>query len=416
MKYSMNRTNPVKILIFVMIGAMAIVFTDLCILSDKACYAWWEDDTSQSPDVLVDINQLRSQNAQYLNNGIEIPDTVTASNALPDQINITDYQFAKTIAPNPEPPEISAANIEPAVGTEIIEDNINIDDVLSSYKTTRLDNDNSNSIDVEIDDGASAVDVLDKTEEPIAEQKTYQYTQPHGQGKVAIIIDDMGITLRSKLVEILPAPLTLAYLPYAKDLPARTKRAKENGHELMVHIPMQPMSNTTDPGPHALKANHSKAMLTENLNWNLSRFEGFVGVNNHMGSRITQDKAAMNHIMQHLKKRNLFFIDSRTISTSVAAQTARDNGLAYAERDIFLDHEITPEFIQGALKKLEQKAYDQGYAIAIGHPHKETIEALKKWIPTLESKNLTLVPASALIRQPIKQDQNLLVSAPSNQR
>lgn len=416
MKYSMNRTNPVKILIFVMIGAMTIVFTDLCILSDKACYAWWEDDTSQSSDVLVDINQLRSQNAQYLNNGIEMPDTITASNALPDQINITDYQFAKTIVPSPEPSEISAANIEPAVGTEIIEDNINIDDVLSPYKTTHQENDKNNSIDIEIDDGVSAVEVLDKTEEPIAEKKIYQYTQPRGQGKVAIIIDDMGITLRSKLVEILPAPLTLAYLPYAKDLPARTKRAKENGHELMVHIPMQPMSNTTDPGPHALKANQSKAILTENLNWNLSRFEGFVGVNNHMGSRITQDQNAMNHIMKHLKKRNLFFIDSRTIGTSIAAQTARDNGLAYAERDIFLDHEITPEFIQGALKKLEQKAYDQGYAIAIGHPHKETIEALKKWIPTLESKNLTLVPASALIHQPVEQDQNLLVSAPSNQR
>jgi len=416
MKYSMNRTNPVKILIFVMIGAMTIVFTDLCILSDKACYAWWEDDTSQSSDVLVDINQLRSQNAQYLNNGIEMPDTITASNALPDQINITDYQFAKTIVPSPEPSEISAANIEPAVGTEIIEDNINIDDVLSPYKTTHLENDKNNSIDIEINDGVSAVEVLDKTEEPIAEKKIYQYTQPRGQGKVAIIIDDMGITLRSKLVEILPAPLTLAYLPYAKDLPARTKRAKENGHELMVHIPMQPMSNTTDPGPHALKASQSKAILTENLNWNLSRFEGFVGVNNHMGSRITQDKNAMNHIMQHLKKRNLFFIDSRTIGTSVAAKTARDNGLAYAERDIFLDHEITPEFIQGALKKLEKKAYDQGYAIAIGHPHKETIEALKKWIPTLESKNLTLVPASALIHQPVEQDQNLLVSAPSNQR
>lgn len=412
MRYLIHKAEPVKILIFVMIGAMAIVFTDLCILSDKACYAWWEEDTVQSDDVLVDIERLRVQNAQYLTNGIEIPDTVTASNALPDQINIADYQFAQTTAPSPEP-EINIANIEPAVGTEIIDDNINIDNVLSPYKTTNIDN---KALDLDNTDEVSEIEILETAEDPITEKTTYQYKPPRGQGKIAIIIDDMGVSLRSKLVEIMPGPLTLAYLPYAKDLPARTKRAKENGHELMVHIPMQPMNKAIDPGPHALKTNQSKAMLTENLNWNLSRFDGFVGVNNHMGSRITQDKAAMNHIMRHLKKRDLFFIDSRTISTSVAAQIARDNGLAYGERDIFLDHEITAEFIQGALKKLEKKAYDQGYAIAIGHPHKETIAALKKWIPTLQDKGLTLVPASAVIRKPVAQDPNLLVSAPSNQR
>ncbi len=111
-----------------------------------------------------------------------------------------------------------------------------------------------------------------------------------------------------------------------------------------------------------------------------------------------------------LKGRGLYFIDSKTIGSSVAAETAREYGIPYAIRDVFLDHEISTEFVRSALKKLENMAHKKGYAIAIGHPHKETIEVLKEWIPTLKDKGLTLVPASAVIRHPAQQNDDIAIN------
>ncbi|MCK5375038.1 MAG: divergent polysaccharide deacetylase family protein, partial [Alphaproteobacteria bacterium] len=168
----------------------------------------------------------------------------------------------------------------------------------------------------------------------------------------------------------------------------------------IVHIPMEPLNKALNPGPHALKVSQNTKKLRDEINWNLSQFDGYVGVNNHMGSRITTNKRAMNQVMAELKSRDLFFVDSRTIGSSVAAQSARDAGISYAVRDIFLDHEVTQDFISNALIKLENKAKTRGYAIAIGHPHKETIAALKAWLPTLEGKGLALVPVSQLLNRP----------------
>lgn len=233
-------------------------------------------------------------------------------------------------------------------------------------------------------------------EEPPA---AYAYDEPKGKGLVVIMIDDMGLTARSNAVERLPGPLTLAYLPYADDLPAKTARAKANRHELMVHMPMEPINGNLDGGPAVLKVGQDRAAFINILKNDLNRFEGYVGVNNHMGSRLTQDKDAMRLVMAELKRRGVYFVDSKTIGTSVAADMAAESGLAYAERDVFLDHEITPEFVQAALTKLERTAYRKGYAIAIGHLHRVTIDALKGWLPTLKDKGLTLVPASAVVKR-----------------
>jgi len=172
----------------------------------------------------------------------------------------------------------------------------------------------------------------------------------------------------------------------------------------MVHMPMEPLNGNLDAGPHVLMTSQSEEDMLDTLDWGLTQFEGYDGINNHMGSRITADKEAMDKVMAVLKEKGLFFVDSRTINSSVAAQSARDAGIPYAVRDIFLDHEVTPEFIQNALKKLEDKASARGYAIAIAHPHKETIDALKDWIPSLEEKGLTLVPVNELLYRPVAED------------
>lgn len=381
-----------------MIGAVSIVFTDLFILNG-ARVMWWEKASKELPALPVDIVNLKAQNNIYLKNGIDLPDVLTAENALPDivlQGNDNKIDGEREFS-NLSPLDTIIANIEPAIGVE------------SDEKTSASNVIKNNSLGIEkviLNISSPEEDVvldkklISKTEKFEAEDKSYKqyiYASPQVKGKVVIIIDDMGVSLTSKIVEIMPAPLTLSYLPYAKNLQERTEKASRNGHEIMLHLPMEPMSKYKDAGSHVLKVNQSREKLLKDIEWNLSRFKGYVGVNNHMGSRMTQDKRSMDQVMKYLKKRNLFFIDSRTIGNSVAAESARDFGLDYAKRDVFIDHEITEEFVSNALKKLENKALRNGYAIAIGHPHKVTIKVLKEWLPTLKDKGLTLVPASSVL-------------------
>lgn len=153
------------------------------------------------------------------------------------------------------------------------------------------------------------------------------------------------------------------------------------------------------PGPIALKADMSDAEMDAMLEKAFASFEGYVGINNHMGSRMTKDKAAMQHVMAALKTRGLFFVDSKTIGSSVGSNMAAQAGIPYADRDVFLDHQDTPEFVQSALRQLERVAMKKGYAIAIGHPKDSTLNALKEWLPTLKGRGFELVPVSDVVRR-----------------
>lgn len=424
-----RKFNPIKIPIFMMIGAIAIMFTDLVLLDGQSqlkkldltnisnVSSQWFDDN------LVSKSGLRAQHKLYLDDGVEIPEEFIMARNEPRPMMSLPSKDALKSPPMPDSGglltldeildrerEEELALIEPAAGV-IGEDGENYDLSISA-KEERLAQPQAEIIE-ERDVNDIIADLRfekqpqTKPPHPATEIELNPveaalpaYDAPKEGGRIVIIIDDMGLSLRSRLVEILPGPLTLAYLPYAENLPLRTKRAHSNGHELMVHMPMEPMNRSKDGGPHVLSADQSDKELLETLQWGLSQFEGFAGVNNHMGSRVTQDAHAMSIVMQTLKERDLYFVDSKTIGSSVAAKMAHEHGLPYAVRDIFLDHEVTPEFIRGALEKVEQTARYQGYAIAIGHPHKETISALKEWLPTLEAKGLTLVPASAVLKKP----------------
>lgn len=219
-----------------------------------------------------------------------------------------------------------------------------------------------------------------------------------GQGRIVIIIDDMGnnSNMAARLAE-LDGPLNFAFLPYAPNLTRQTTNIRRSGHELLVHMPMEPTGNE-NPGPRALTTQLSDAELLETLEHNLTRFEGFVGVNNHMGSRFTADARRMEIIMKSLKERGLLFLDSVTTNSSKGAGLARSYDIPWAGRDIFLDNEINEGAILAQLRKVEEMANDRGIAIAIGHPHSETYRALKAWIPTLKAKGLVLVPLSSVVQ------------------
>lgn len=236
------------------------------------------------------------------------------------------------------------------------------------------------------------------------EQPPPEVIKPSVKGaKIAIIIDDVGMDMKhSKQVLDLPAPVTLAFLPYAPRTRELAAAGKAKGHELIIHVPMEAMDGDLNIGPGGLKAAMTPAEFQAAFGKMLGSFDGYVGINNHMGSRLTQDKDAMARLMNILATKNLFFVDSKTIQSSVAAQEAAQAGVKYAERDIFLDHVETRAFVDKALAQAERMAAKKGYAIAIGHPKSFTIEGLKAWIPTLAAKGIELVPVSELLLTPKK--------------
>lgn len=219
--------------------------------------------------------------------------------------------------------------------------------------------------------------------------------------RIAIVIDDVGMNINESHKAInLPAPITLAMLPYAQKVRELATEGKANGHQLIIHTPMEAMSDKVDLGSLALRSNMPSQDFKNEFDKIAASFDGYEGINNHMGSRLTQDSAAMKMLMVELKKRGLFFLDSRTINTSIAAQAAEQAGVPNASRDVFLDHEETPQFVSDALKKVERVARDHGSAIAIGHPKEVTMVALEKWIPTLEGKGFELVKLSSMMDKP----------------
>ena len=185
-------------------------------------------------------------------------------------------------------------------------------------------------------------------------------------------------------------------MTYAEGLPALAASARRAGHELLVHMPMQPIDEAYDPGPNVLKTGLPDQELLGRIDWGLGRFEGYVGINNHMGSRFTTDADGMALLMTALKERGLMFLDSRTVRDSLGRAAAHGAEVPIASRDIFLDHERTPAFVSEQLQRLEEIALRRGYAVGIGHPHAVTLEALERWIPEARERGISFVPVTAI--------------------
>ena len=151
-----------------------------------------------------------------------------------------------------------------------------------------------------------------------------------------------------------------------------------------------------------LAADLGQDELRRRLLWGLGRFEGYVGINNHMGSKFTGSLLGMVQVMAELRSRGLLFLDSMTSGGSLGTGLARRMGVAHAARDVFLDNEPdSPEAIRWQLARLETIARRRGAAVAIGHPHDTTLEALAAWLPEVEERGFALVPISAIVRRSV---------------
>lgn len=232
-----------------------------------------------------------------------------------------------------------------------------------------------------------------------------------GRAMIAVVLDDLGLDRkRTERAIALPAPLTLSFMTYAEALPHQTASAHAAGHELLLHVPMEPLDPHLDTGPNSLRTGLGRDELLRRLRWGLDRFSGYVGINNHMGSRFTSDTASMTPVIEELRARGLLFLDSRTAATTVGEMLARRQGVPTVARNVFLDDEVSAPAIGARLADAEQAAHHKGAAVAIGHAHDATLAALAIWLPGLAAKQIVLVPLTTIVRHNQSNGMNTTMS------
>ena len=219
--------------------------------------------------------------------------------------------------------------------------------------------------------------------------------------RIAVVMDDMGYDrLNSAKAVNLPAAVALSYLLHAPDVQRQVRVARLRGHPVMLHLPMEAPSHKGRPGTNVLALKDSERILRERLTRLLGSFDGYIGVNNHMGSRFTRDPRRMKIVLSELRRRGLFFVDTRTSNRSMGGETARQTRVAYAVRDVFIDHDPEPEKIRARLAETERVAQRNGSAIAIAHPRTMTMELLAPWVRSLANRGFNLVPVTKLLKRP----------------
>jgi polysaccharide deacetylase 2 family uncharacterized protein YibQ len=223
---------------------------------------------------------------------------------------------------------------------------------------------------------------------------------PAKGGEVAIIVDDLGRGTRSaRQLLAIKQSVTLAILPIEAQAAEVARMAHAAGREVMLHVPMEPQGfPVVDPGDDALLVNLPPAELHARLTALLGEVPHVAGINNHMGSRFTEDERSMTAVMAVLRERGLYFVDSLTSGNSVGTATARQAGVPSLRRDVFLDNVVEVAAIAGEIRRLAAKAARNGSAVGICHPYPETIMALRQELPVLARQGVKFVPVSTLLK------------------
>lgn len=211
------------------------------------------------------------------------------------------------------------------------------------------------------------------------------------------MIDDLGRSVAElATIERLGVPMSYAVLPFEEETSQVVSELRRRDAEILLHLPMEP-ANGEDPGPGALRLGMTAEQLRQSTLAALQAVPGATGVNNHMGSGLSADERSMSTILGVLASRGLFFLDSRTSARSVGYRVAMRLGLPAAERQVFLDSDVRPEAIREQFHRLLGLARSRGAAVAIGHPHPETLAMLAEEIPKARKLGYEFVPVSYLL-------------------
>ena len=223
--------------------------------------------------------------------------------------------------------------------------------------------------------------------------------------RLAIVVAELGFSRETTEAAMkLPAAVTLSFSPYAPNLADLVAAARQAGHEVMLDVPMEPISYPADdPGPETLLVASSAADNVGRLETVLGRAQGYVGVISHMGSKFTTAPEALRPVLGVLAERGLLFVDGKTNATSVAVTLAEQLRLPRALNNHFIDNEATRLAIDEGLTAVEGDARRDGVALGVGRPFPVTLQRLAAWLPTLQSRGITLAPVSAVVdRQKIR--------------
>jgi hypothetical protein len=218
--------------------------------------------------------------------------------------------------------------------------------------------------------------------------------------KIAIVVSGLGLsqTGTQNAIEKLPADVTLAFAPYGSSLDRWMQKARQEGHELLLQLPMEPFDYPdNDPGPHTLLVNHTNQELTDRLSWLLARMTNYVGVMNYMGARFTASEPALQLFMKEITRRGLMYVDDGTSSRSAAPAAASGLRTPFSRSDIVIDDVPRPKDIAARLLQLEGTARAQGIAVGVATALPVTVDELARWSRDLEERGLQLIPVSASI-------------------
>ncbi|MFT5708009.1 MAG: polysaccharide deacetylase 2 family uncharacterized protein YibQ [Oceanospirillaceae bacterium] len=217
--------------------------------------------------------------------------------------------------------------------------------------------------------------------------------------QLILLIDDMGNSQASNQAALdLPGAVSFAFLPYGHFSKRFAIEARKRNKDVLLHAPMQSINNNP-LGAGGLTSDMSEADFKQTLNKNIDALPSLVGVNNHMGSKLTALNLPMQWTMEVVKQRGLFFVDSKTTGKSVAWKQAQKAGVNSLKRDVFLDHELSLQAIQKQFAKAKAIAKDYGRVLVIAHPHTITLQFLKQQLPLLKGQQIELVSLSTVIAQ-----------------
>lgn len=246
-------------------------------------------------------------------------------------------------------------------------------------------------------DGARALDVYAS---PIPVQAN------GNDSMIAIVVTGLGVSASGTADAIakLPAQITLAFIPYGKELPGWVARARTTGHEVMLQVPMEPFDYPdNDPGPQTLTAKATKEQNIDRLHFFMSRTQGYVGMANFMGARFTANEDALAAVIAETGKRGLLFLDDSTSPRSMSVKAAQRSKAPFLKSDIVLDAKAEWAEIDAALARLETLATEKGIAVATAGSLPVTVERIARWAKTLEARGIRLVPVSVAYQRKARQ-------------
>lgn len=218
--------------------------------------------------------------------------------------------------------------------------------------------------------------------------------------RIAVVLTGVGVSARSTsdAVTRLPGDFTLAFAPYGRDLESQVMRARRDGHEVLLQIPMEPFDfPDSDPGPHTLRAGGSSKENIDRLHWLMTRFPGYVGLMNYMGGKLLSTPGALQPVLDEVGRRGLLFLDDGTTPRSMAPDIGKRLNLPVLQADRTMDATGSARPLAAMLQEAEGLAQRQGRAIITVPALSANIETLISWEADLARRNIVIAPLSAIL-------------------